>query len=84
MVRTHAQLKQLCIINPKDIYNIYLFLRRYAPETLRSDRYSFYSDVWSYGVTLFEMFSRGQEPNLEPGRDLSPNELLERLESAER
>lgn len=57
---------------------------RYAPETLRSNKYSYYSDVWSYGVTLFEMFSRGQEPNLVPGRDLSPIELLECLEKGDR
>lgn len=57
---------------------------RYAPETLRSNKYSYASDVWSYGVTLYEMFSRGREPNLVPGKDLSPIELLERLESGER
>lgn len=30
------------------------------------------------------MFSRGKEPNLVPGRDLPPIELLERLEGGER
>lgn len=72
-----------------DISNEYCFLinnlcYRYAPETLRSNKYSYASDVWSYGVTLYEMFSRGKEPNLVPGRDLPPIELLERLERGER
>lgn len=57
---------------------------RYAPETLRNDKYSLYSDVWSFGVTLFEMFSRGQEPNLVPGIELTPIQLFERLEKGER
>lgn len=57
---------------------------RHAPEALRDNKYSFSSDVWSYGVTLFEMFSRGQEPNLIPGVDLTPIEFMERLERGER
>lgn len=57
---------------------------RYAPEVLHSNRYSYSSDVWSYGVTLFEMFSRGQEPNIVPGKDLQADELLNRLENGER
>lgn len=47
-------------------------------------KYSFSSDVWSYGVTLFEMFSRGKEPNLVPGRDLQADELLTKLEDGQR
>eukprot|EP00095_Tigriopus_kingsejongensis_P006153 snap_masked-scaffold40_size501252-processed-gene-0.1 protein:Tk06153 transcript:snap_masked-scaffold40_size501252-processed-gene-0.1-mRNA-1 annotation:"tyrosine-protein kinase hopscotch" len=35
-----------------------------APEGLHSNLYSVKSDVWSFGVTLWEMFSFGKEPFL--------------------
>uniref|UniRef100_A0A0M3IGB9 Tyrosine-protein kinase n=2 Tax=Ascaris TaxID=6251 RepID=A0A0M3IGB9_ASCLU len=37
-------------------------LRWLAPETLKSGRYSFKSDVWSFGVTMWEIFAHGQQP----------------------
>lgn len=42
---------------------LYLFYR-YAPESLRDAKFSVRSDVWSYGVTMCEMFSHGEEPKL--------------------
>ena len=37
-------------------------LRWLAPETIQHNRISVYSDIWSYGVLLWEVFSSGQRP----------------------
>ncbi|XP_017778377.1 PREDICTED: tyrosine-protein kinase hopscotch [Nicrophorus vespilloides] len=39
-------------------------IKWYALESLRDGKFSIKSDVWSYGVTMCEMFSNGDEPNL--------------------
>lgn len=57
---------------------------RYAPETLIRAKYSFQSDVWSYGVTLFEMFSKGKEPNLEPHTLGDLDDFIDRLSKGQR
>lgn len=36
----------------------------YALECIESGKFSYKSDVWSYGVTCWEMFTHGLEPNL--------------------
>ncbi|XP_066903761.1 tyrosine-protein kinase hopscotch isoform X2 [Halyomorpha halys] len=55
----------------------------YAPESLRDGKFSNLSDVWSYGVLLYEMFSFGGDPNiLTEGSD--PKLLLQVLESGAR
>lgn len=36
-----------------------------APECLKSQQYSVYSDVWSFGIVLWEIFSLGLTPYVE-------------------
>ncbi|XP_052132951.1 tyrosine-protein kinase ZAP-70-like [Frankliniella occidentalis] len=57
----------------------------YAPESLRDGKFSPRSDVWSYGVTLFEMFSLGEEPRLAAcTNEQDHHELLRVLERGDR
>lgn len=39
-----------------------LLLGRCAPESLKTRTFSHASDTWMFGVTLWEMFTYGQEP----------------------
>lgn len=53
-----------------------LRFRRCAPESLRHGAFSSASDVWMFGVTLWEMFSGGEEP----WAGVPPYLILQRLE----
>uniref|UniRef100_A0A914DQZ0 Protein kinase domain-containing protein n=1 Tax=Acrobeloides nanus TaxID=290746 RepID=A0A914DQZ0_9BILA len=55
-------------------------LRWMAPESLKSFEYSFKSDVWSYGIVLYELFSLGEVPY----STIENRHLLDFLESGER
>lgn len=57
----------------------------YAPESLRDGKFSPRSDVWSYGVTLYEMFSLGEEPRLSScTNEQDHHELLRVLDKGDR
>lgn len=43
------------------IFNFFFFFRL-PPESIKENQFILPSDVWSYGITLWEMFSFGQTP----------------------
>lgn len=59
-------------------------IKWYAPETLSQHKFSLKSDVWSFGVTLYEMFTFGDSPNLVPNLDLTATQILDLLEKGQR
>ncbi|XP_018333328.1 tyrosine-protein kinase hopscotch [Agrilus planipennis] len=80
------------VMGPNDYYILKtsreLPIKWYALESLRDGKFSSRSDVWSFGVTLCEMFSYGEEPKL-PNVEVTPAEqeqqaLLNSLENGAR
>ncbi|KAL3288358.1 hypothetical protein HHI36_002806 [Cryptolaemus montrouzieri] len=64
-------------------------IKWYAPESLRDGKFSVRSDVWSYGVTMCEMFNCGEEPKLtninqEEAKGQEQEVLLKALAAGER
>uniref|UniRef100_A0A0M3K9B5 Protein kinase domain-containing protein n=1 Tax=Anisakis simplex TaxID=6269 RepID=A0A0M3K9B5_ANISI len=56
-------------------------IRWLAPETLKGGRYSTKTDVWSFGVTMWEIFSDGAHPygDIEDNREIRHGVLEQRL-----
>jgi len=48
-----------------------------APESIKSMIFSTESDVWAYGITLFEIYSKGKLPYPGMAWDFSFIELIE-------
>jgi insulin receptor len=40
-----------------------------APESLKDGKFTMKSDVWSYGIVLYEMLTLGQQPYAGLGND---------------
>jgi serine/threonine protein kinase len=57
----------------------------YAPDGLQQALFTFGSDVWSFGVTLWEIFSFGQKPNYKQnGENLNLVAIFKFLEDGKR
>lgn len=57
-----------------------MFENRYSPESFNFGTFSHASDVWSFGITLWEMFSYGAQPY----GDLKGCEVIKKVEAGER
>lgn len=65
--------KDYCCLSSKK--STPLPLRWLAPETIQHNRVSVYTDIWSFGVLLWEVFSSGQRPY----NDLSNAQVVQNI-----
>ncbi|NXU58742.1 MATK kinase, partial [Turnix velox] len=70
----------LARVNPKGADATLLPVKWTAPEALKHNKFSSKSDVWSYGILLWETFSFGRAPYPK----LNLKEVMERLEEGYR
>lgn len=55
-----------------------------ALETLTDQKYSIYSDVWSFGIVLWELFSLGRTPYSDWDKNIDSQELYNRLNDGQK
>ena len=48
-------------------------------ESLKHNRYSTKSDIWSFGVCMWEIFSRGEDPFLADLMPVAKDKLVEKM-----
>lgn len=54
--------KEYCCLRSSFAKSTPLPLRWLAPETIRYNKFSVYSDIWSFGVVMWEVFTFGARP----------------------
>lgn len=77
LVGAHRQVKVSALSLSKDVYNseyyhfhqVWIPLRWMSPEAVLEDEFSTKSDVWSFGVLMWEVFTQGELPHSKLGDD---------------